>query len=801
MHYQRGYLLRIVLLLLLPAVHGTANGPSAAVSPPLPRGPVIVRLPDLARETAQAPPAVAALFQDSAKPSGEQFAQHALTKIDQFLQDRSGPAADLPPVVKLDAAEKALCAVLRHLAATQPRSLAGSDAGDDARNRLEARLLAVRRQQLRLAASAARTDSDWAAALARAQELRATYPEKKEVQADVAGVRLGYAGHQLKEGAFAAARSQLAQVDERLLRGPEGKRFQDLRAKQKAAAEGLVKEAAPLPDEAAAGRLREALAIWPDLPGVEDELLKRQHAYRVLYVGVRALPERLSPATAWTGAEAQALALLFQGLAEPRDDPRVGQFYRPGLAPDLPETVPGGRRFRLGPGTRWSDGHPVTSVDVRHTVQLLRASGRAPEWNDLIEEPRVEDDAYRVDFQFRQLPLDPLARLAFPVLPQAVGGQSLARADDPAFAAAPIGTGPYRYAGRRMEAGRTYAVFTANSHYARPGLPRIREVRFVVSADPAADFRDQARPLHLLLDLSADQADGLRDVGVRDVRTLENRRVYFLAVNHRVPALADQNLRRALAHAIDREQILNDHFRGSATAVRGWVVRHRARHPQWHRALNGPYPARSWASAPPSRVPAQPHDAATYRARLDQARAYAGLAKVKQAELTLKYPDDEPHVARACADIAAQVARLEDAKSGFAVRLKLLPLPPRQLKEALDRREYELAYTHLDYADESYWLWPLFDSRPQALERGGSNFLGYKNDGELASLFRKAVGERGFPQLQEWTHAIHAHLYEHMPLIPLWQLDSHLAVHPDLAVGALDPLRVFADVDTWVLKK
>jgi hypothetical protein len=40
-----------------------------------------------------------------------------------------------------------------------------------------------------------------------------------------------------------------------------------------------------------------------------------------------------------------------------------------------------------------------------------------------------------------------------------------------------------------------------------------------------------------------------------------------------------------------------------------------------------------------------------------------------------------------------------------------------------------------------------------------------------------------------------------MPLVPLWQLDTHLAVHPALRLTDLDPLRIFADVANWKLEK
>src|SRR5262249_9770408 len=151
--------------------------------------------------------------------------------------------------------------------------------------------------------------------------------------------------------------------------------------------------------------------------------------------------------------------------------------------------------------------------------------------------------------------------------------------------------------------------------------------------------------------------------------------------------------------------------------------------------------------------------------------------------------DDDPRVAQACKDIALQVGQL-----GTELRIKPEGVPPRKLKEAVDRRDYQLAYYHLDYTSEVYWLWPLFDSGPEALRPGGSNFLGY-SDATLQTLFRSAMSYRDFDKVRALTHDIHAHLYEQMPLIPLWQLHTHLAVHPDLTTVHLDPLLVFTHAE------
>src|SRR5262249_37062460 len=109
------------------------------------------------------------------------------------------------------------------------------------------------------------------------------------------------------------------------------------------------------------------------------------------------------------------------------------------------------------------------------------------------------------------------------------------------------------------------------------------------------------------------------------------------------------------------------------------------------------------------------------------------------------------------------------------------------------------AYHHIDFPDANFWLWPMFDPSPDALRPGGANYLGYENDAKLQNLFRSALSAREFTTLRDQQHLIHAHLVERMPLIPLWQLHTTIAVHPSLVPVGLDPLLVFPSVLEWKL--
>jgi ABC-type transport system substrate-binding protein len=740
---------------------------------------------DLERDAAKASPALAAIYRELSWPS-DNYEMVAWSKVKHLL----GPGfedKDLSQPDRLQAAERILQAVAWQLEGeARPNE------------RLLDKLRSIREEQLSLAVK----EANWDRALPLAERLLAIYPNDGSIGNEVRSCWSQHAQSRLGSD-FATARAYLTRIDRQFVHSPQAKPVRDALA---ARAGMLLKEASGLPDGPARDKLAEALTLWPRLPGLRDEFLKRQKKYQVLYVGVRRLPEFLSPATAWTDPEKQALDLVFEGLVEPTLDPVFGRRHEPRLALRIPAVECLKRRFLLRRDAYWSDGERVTSMDIRHTVQLLGnadLAGRVPSWNDMVKEPRVDRASFDIEFSLRHGFADPLALFSFKVLPPNFRGKALTRADDPDFARTPVGSGPYVYLGRRQETGRTLAVFGANPHYDRPGGgPTIREIRFFAWNEPK-DVPDQIARSALLLDVGTEQLKSLKDRGI-SIRSLAARKVNYLAINHQ-GQLTNINLRRALALAIDREKILMDQFRGSpaelnllevaggALAIN--LLPQRTGHAEFHHAANGPFPADSWCCCPPPRVPASLFD--PVRARSYFRAAHKQLGEIK---LALKYPNGDSNVERACKQLADQIHRLA-ADSGVKVTITPIGLAPHALKDAIYRRDYDLAYHELDLDQEIIGLWPLFDPQASAVRPGGSNILGYDNDGMLTALFLLALVHQQFSAAQDAAHNIDAHLVAQMPLIPLWQLHYHVAVPANLATGPLDPARIFLHAAQWKLEQ
>ena len=535
----------------------------------------------------------------------------------------------------------------------------------------------------------------------------------------------------------------------------------------------------------------------------------KQH--RILRVGVRDLPEFLSPALASTDHELRAVELLFESLVKPGVDAKGDERFVPALAEGRPHIELLGRSFQLPRTARWSDGRQLTANDIRSSLQWYkedRGTRLTPTWAHLLDDVVVGGDPYRVRLQLQQGYLDPYSLMSFKVLP---GGK------DPTtevFACRkPISSGPYVYNGRTSENGRPYASFVFNPFYAtRPGkegLPRIREIRFFTykpfdGGNPTEEFTRGATdaPLDVMLDLTTEHAVAIaKNAGAAGVRvtrphrdTTANRRVYFLAVNNKVSPLDLPNVRRSLAHAINREKLLDDFFRPKVDPkVQGILG-------PLHVAINGPYPAKSWACDPKvglrAKVPGS-QDSGSLDL-FDQATA-RGLFKSDQGQgrnvirvrpYELKYPDDDPALKPAMEALCQQL------RDVLGFNAQAVGLSRRQLQKDVETGKYELAYYYYDFRDETYSLEPLLAKRPGA---AGQNIF-RSSEGRLESMFQDLRSHRDFALVKEDAWKIHDELYNDMPFIPLWQLDPLAALHNAIVAPPFDPVLVFHDIEAWIAK-
>jgi ABC-type oligopeptide transport system substrate-binding subunit len=692
-------------------------------------------------------------------------------------------------------AGQALTAALRFHESARSRGARKGEEWDGVKDQLSQYLLLVSLEQLQELAKA----KDWEAAFELGRQLSEKYPDaadQKQIAQPLSKLLTealdsrSFTGDKLRE-----VRERWRQLARQFPGTPAVEQLNTSLRKQAEALFDLAKQLDADKKEPARVQelLKQAEETWPELPGLRAYRLKRAIEYPILRVGVRELPEYLSPSLAYTGAEVRAVELLFEGLMKASPDAAGAVSYRPGLAEGRARVTALGREFQLPADAFWSNGKQVTVADIRYTLRQWRqghGTGRSVAWGDLFaerDEVTSRGDPPRVTVHLRQGCPDPLALMTFKIVPQpSLLPGDLRQADgnvaEKAFARRPIGSGPYHLDSSRFsdEHGRSCLIFLANF---RPGglvQPSIQEIRFYKTNDPVKELKDET--LDLVLDLSPEQAKGVKESLANVVLSRpasSNRRVYFLAVNHRNQALQNPAVRRALALAINREQLLDEHFRKGLGAA-------------YHKALDGPYPARSWALNPVlKKRETESLDLFDRDLALGLLQEAKGISR--PVTLSLKYPDDDNVLDNAMKALAEQVEK----NTGGAIQLQLQTLKPHELREAVEgTHSYDLAYYHYDYPDETFWLGPLLG--PRALPQGG-NYLGYQ--GDVSLRVQNALAYRDFSELQKEARKTHEKLLTEMPLIPLWQLDPLIALQAHVKPVSFDPWLVFTDIEQWRLDR
>jgi peptide/nickel transport system substrate-binding protein len=256
------------------------------------------------------------------------------------------------------------------------------------------------------------------------------------------------------------------------------------------------------------------------------------------------------------------------------------------IVPDVAATVPSrvnggisidGKRvvYHLRRDVSWQDGAPLNSHDVAFTYSaIMNASNAVPSRYGYDRVASVEaHDPYTVVVKLKR-PYSPIIAYFFggdsnyPILPAHLLAH-YASLDRAAYNAAPIGSGPYRFArwvrGDRLE-------MTANPRYyaRRPAIARI-SLRFV---------HDSSTTMNQLLTNEVDatfSADVARIIALRALphhRLLVTPGPYFYALSFNVtdPTAKNPTLRRAFALAIDRHALVGKVAHGlydADTAMRG----------------------------------------------------------------------------------------------------------------------------------------------------------------------------------------------------------------------------------------
>lgn len=499
-------------------------------------------------------------------------------------------------------------------------------------------------------------------------------------------------------------------------------------------------------------------------------------------------PGVFEPFNATRPIEQQLVHLMYDFIMERNDTSTI---YGPsGLMLGIKSSSLGSKlSLKLNSQRRFSDGSPITAADVVQTINLLRdarGEGHDSEWARFVMDAK-QVSPFELTVNVNPHPR-PDSLLYLPVVSRQVY-RSLPRRGDRNSRSAKAVSGPFRLS--EVNADGDIRLVANRNYREQLQLGKITFKRYVQRGigQAVGDLR-QGR-IHMISDPSPTQIEQIRSTpGQFVTRRIESNSVWALAVNHESRIFSDQlnprgasaarDLRRAVSLAIDRDGILNQYFNLGGRANFS------------HAAVTGPFPRQSKAYDPTFELAAgKPAAANAITAR------YGDV--ISQRQVVLKYADQGDAVEDAMAQIKRE---LEDA--GFSVDLQ--KRPGNAFARELRRGFFDLAYFQIKHDNVLFNIANLFDSSPEARE-SGANFMKYNNQ-ELSQLFEDLRGEKVADVIWAIQNKIHRFVGTELVLIPLWQLDSHVAFSRRL-VGRteqrevtlpIDSSHIFRSVEKWYLK-
>jgi len=454
-----------------------------------------------------------------------------------------------------------------------------------------------------------------------------------------------------------------------------------------------------------------------------------------LHFGIANAPENLDPRTATDAASTRVNRLLYARLVD------FDEQFRP--VPALArweQLTPQRYRFHLRADRgAFHDGTPLTAHDVVATYRdVLDPAGGSPHRGSLhavAAVQAVDDDT--VDFTLSEPDALFPGRLVLGILPRA----KLA-AGHP-FSREPVGSGPFRFE-------------------SWPGPEQLRIRRLHDGAQ--VQFERVSRPDVRLLKLLRGELDALqgdlppellgwleRQPGVQ-VLEREGTTFAYLGFNMRDPVTGDPRVRRAVAHALDRDAIIGHLWAGGA------------------RPANGILTPDHWAGHPGLAAPRHDPDAAR------RLLAEAGYGAERPVRLVYK-------------------------TSTNPVRVRIASIIQHQLSQAgieVDLRTYDWGTFYGDIKSGNFQLFSLawvgikmpdifrYVFHSASMPPDGAN-RGRWADGEVDALIAAAEAAPDLASQAQAYRRVQERVMEAMPYVPLWYESQVFAARPGVRGYRLTP--------------
>jgi peptide/nickel transport system substrate-binding protein len=208
--------------------------------------------------------------------------------------------------------------------------------------------------------------------------------------------------------------------------------------------------------------------------------------------------------------------------------------------------------FTLRTGVKFSTGQPMTSKDVKFSIDQARAAAQGWGYIDTaiksVTDPTPSTVVVSLKFPWAPLLAD-LSLFANDIVPDNYGGKSEA-----AFYQAPVGTGPFKWA--FWHKGQALKL-VKNTNYWQPGKPYLDSVTWTdVTSDNTRQLQLKSGQSQIDEFPAWSTVSALKAAPGVDMTLFNSTRTDYMAFNEKKAPFNDVHVRRAISEAIDRQAMI-----------------------------------------------------------------------------------------------------------------------------------------------------------------------------------------------------------------------------------------------------
>jgi len=422
------------------------------------------------------------------------------------------------------------------------------------------------------------------------------------------------------------------------------------------------------------------------------------------------------------------------------------------------EVKDGGKRiiFYLKKNIKWHDGKPFTSRDVIFTYKKLTdPKTKTPYASDylIVQSIKALDD-WTVEVKYKKPFAPALESWGMGIIPEHIYNDGKDINSHPANRA-PVGTGPFKFAGWKTDEKIT---LVANDDYFE-GKPGIGRVIFRILPDQSIQFLELRNESIDSMSLTPDQWNGY-DVFFKKYNKFRYPafQYTYLGFNLTRQPFDDGRIRRAIAHAIDKTQIINGVMLGIG------------------RPATGPYPPQSWAYN---------SEIKDYEYNPEKSKKLLREAGWSDSDgdgiLDKTYSDGKKRIfeftiltnqGNKLRQMTAEIIQSQLKKIGIKVNVRIIEWSTF-IHQFIDKKNFDAVILgwSLSRDPDQYSIW-----HSQEAREGGYNFVSYKNP-EVDKLLIEGRETFDSSKRQKIYRRIHEIIHKDAPYIFLYYPDSLIVVH------------------------